>query len=461
MSAVPRQIVGLTPKVKGLKGISPKIHSIYPVNSSGTTEFRYDGNNQIVLNVPSFKSSWLNPMRTYLRFNFKSDTGCFPVNGVHPFNRLQLRVGNQVVEDIQNYSVISRMLSNMESVCAKSAKAYKSGDFRLSPSPNGGELDDVADLKDYYNNGTTLEHSLVSGLLSKDFQEHYIPVGYFNQSGGESMSLTLWLEDPNVTCVRDTAGSCGYTLSDVELVMEIVSMPQALNERLDKELYNSGKVSLPFTTFRCHTNHIPQNSQNAELSINESAMDLEAVFTAIRKQNLPPITDYSATNKVDNLMFLGGHKDQTKEDTDATFNDTGKVKSAQWRYDTQLMPQRRLEMGPRDTKNALLHTLSTLDKWDEDCFLGAMSGVGDGGSQWDKQGCFALVNSFKTSRDDYLNGLNSSATGAPLELSLSLAKPAQEALRLESFAKSNYTLNLTKGGQASVLNGGARETPMD
>ena len=461
MSAVPRQIVGLVPKVKGLKGIKPVIHSVYPVNSSGTTEFRYDGNNQIIVNFPAFQNSWLDVSKTYLRFNFKSDDGCFPVNGVHPFSRLQLRVGNQVVEDIQNYSTIARMLSNMESVCAKTSKAYRTGDWRLSGSPQGGELDDVADLKDYYNNGTTLEHSLVSGLLSKDFQDHYIPIGFFNQSGGESMSLTLWLEDPSITCVRDTAGTCGFTLSDVEMVMTAVEMPSALNERLDKELYNSGKISLPFTTFRCHTNHIPQNSQNAELSINESAMDLEAVYTAMRKQNLPPIVDYSTTNKIDNLMFVGGHKDATKQDTDATFNELGKVKSAQWRYDTRNFPSRRLEMGPRDTKNALLHTVATLNKWDEDCFLGTMSGVGDGGSQWDAQGCFGLFNSFKSSRDDYLNSLNSSATGAPLELSLSLAKPAQEALRLETFAKSNYTLNITKGGQASVLNGGARETPMD
>jgi hypothetical protein len=461
MSAVPRQIVGLTPKVKGLKGIKPITTSVYPVNSSGTTEFRYDGNNQIIINIPAYKGSWLDVSKTYLRFNFKSDAGCFPVNGIHPFNRLQLRVGNQVVEDIQSYSTISKMLSNMESICAKTSKAYRSGDYRGSPSPAGGELDDVADLKDYWNDGATVEHSLVSGLLSKDFQEHYIPVGFFNQSGGESMSLTLWLEDPNITCVRDTAGACGFTLSDVEMVMTVVEMPQALNDRLDKELYNSGKISLPFSTFRCHTNHIPQNSQNAELSINESAMDLEAVYTAMRKQNLPQIADYSATKKVDNLMFVGGHQDASKRDTDATFDETGKVKSCQWRYDTRNFPSRRLEMGARDTKNALLHTLSTLNKWDDDCFLGGMSGVGNGGSQWDAQGCFALVNSFKTSRDDYLNGLNSSATGAPLELSISLAKPAQEALRLESFAKSNYTLNITKGGQASVLNGGARETPMD
>ena len=197
------------------------------------------------------------------------------------------------------------------------------------------------------------------------------------------MSLTLWIEDPNITCVRDTAGANGFTLNDVEMVMEIVEMPQSLNERLDKELYNSGKISLPFSTFRFFQPHSHQ-PQNAELSINESAMDLECVYTAIRKQNLPPITDYSEVNKTDRLMFVGGHKDASVEDNDPSFNETGKVKSVQWRYDTSLYPQKRLEMGSRDTKSALLYALSTLDKWEDDCFFG-MSAVSDGGSQWDAQ----------------------------------------------------------------------------
>jgi hypothetical protein len=74
---------------------------------------------------------------------------------------------------------------------------------------------------------------------------------------------------------------------------------------------------------------------------------------------------------------------------------------------------------------------------------------------------FAIVQNFKTSRDDYVNGLNSAATGAPLMLSLQLAKPAQVPLRVESFCKNDYTLNVTKMGQATVLNGSARESPVD
>jgi hypothetical protein len=83
----------------------------------------------------------------------------------------------------------------------------------------------------------------------------------------------------------------------------------------------------------------------------------------------------------------------------------------------------------------------------------------DGTSNWDK-GAFMLAQSFKTSRDPYNNALNAAVSGSPLELSISLAKPATKALKFETFCKANYTLNLTKGGATSVLNSNKIEQPV-
>ena len=454
-SAVPRQVVGLMPKVKGLKGLRPKIHSLYPINSSGTTSFNpTSGNNQIVFAVPSFKNSWLNPQRSLLRFKFQTNSGTFAPHGVHPFNRLQIRIGQQVVEDVLGYSSICKVLSNLDSVCKKMGNSHASGDYRSSIN-----RPDTATLKSIYENGTTIEHNFASGIIGRDFQEHYLAIGAFNASGGYAMEITLWLEDPSVVCVRDTAGVPDYTLSEVEMQLEVVEMPQNVNDKLDKELYNGGKISIPFSTFRLHNNHISQEAQNAELSINESAQNLSAVFTTIRPQSLPAITDYdSATKGIDNLMFLGAHGDHNLADTDTNYNQTAKVKSFQYSYDTMLYPQKRLEMSSRDSKNALLYAVSGLDLWDTDSFVGATNK--DGLANWEHSGVFVIAQNFKTSRDDYLNGLSTQSTGAPLLLSISLAKPAQVPLKLESFCKSDYTLNITRMGQASVLNGSAQETPV-
>ena len=453
-TAIPKQVISM-PKVKGLKAIKPKIHTIYPINSSGTTTFRRatdgsDQNTQIVFSIPSYKNSWLNPQRTFLQLNLKTDTGCWATHGAPVFNRLQLRVGNVVVEDIMGLSSIERCLNNFDSVCKKYANSNQSGDFRATPNVNG-VLDNVDTLKEIYNNGTTIEKPLISGILGKEFQEHFIPLNAFNSSGGAAMELTLWLEDAAVTCVRDAAGSLGYTMSEVTLSMEVVEMPQALNEKLDKELFNGNAFKLPYSTWRQHSNFLPQNSQNAELSINESATNLETIYTTIRKQYLPPVVDWATVDNKDNLDFLGGHGDRTKVETDVAYNEVGPLKSYQFSYGTDLYPQKRSEMGPRDNKLAYLNAIHSLDKWDADCFAGTM--MPDGKGYWDEGGVFSLIQNFKSSRDDYSNGINSAAGGQALLLSLTLKKPATEALRIESFCKSSYQLNIKKGGNVDIING--------
>ena len=103
----------------------------------------------------------------------------------------------------------------------------------------------------------------------------------------------------------------------------------------------------------------------------------------------------------------------------------------------------------------MFHALNTLDKWDDDCFLGAMF---RNGTQWDYGGTFCLVNSFKTSRDDFMNGLNSTSTGSGIEMSLGLKKPAQVPLLVQSFVKSSYTLEIQKGGHTTIYNGAVKDS---
>lgn len=458
-SALPKQVISM-PRVKGLRSIKPKIVSLYPVNSSGTTTFRRatdgsDQNTTLTYQIPSYKSSWLNPTRTFLRFNLKTDDGCWATAGAPVFTRLQLRVGNQVVEDIMSLEAIERCLSNFDSVCKKYANSNQSGDFRATPNVAGGVLDDVAVLKEIYNNGTTIEKPLVSGILGKEFQEHYIPVHAFQPTNGCALELTLWLSEASVACVRDTPGELGYTISDAQLQIELVEMPDALNEKLDKQIFSGEAFKLPYSTWRLHSNYLPQNSQNAELSINESATNLETIYTTIRKQHLPPKTDWVDINSPDNLHFLGGHGDRTKKETDTDFNTTGAIKSYMFSYGTDLYPQKRAEMGSNDNKLAYLNAVHSLDKWDGDCFAGTM--LPGGKSYWDEGGVFSLIQNFRTSRDDYNNGINTASGGQALLLSLQLKKPAQEALRLESFCKSSYTLNIKKGGMVDIINGETTE----
>ena len=359
-----------------------------------------------------------------------------------------------MVESIREYHVLQKILSNMESYCAKKTNAHKSGDWRAHT------LESSTDFA-RFEKGQVVEHGIISGVLGRDFNEHFLPISYFQNSGGEAMQLTFYLNEAREFMARADSGmipenaTMGYVLDGVTLVIECVELPINLTSRMDKELYSGSKISLPFKTFRNHTNHISQGSQNVELSINENAMDLEASLTAIRPQVISPIYDYGDDGK-SNLDFVGGHSDFTKNDEASDFTED-KVASAQWRFGVNQYPQRRLQTAPHDSKDILLHTLATLDKFNDDCWLGGLNYNGD--PRWEN-GAFMLAQSFKTSRDDYNNGIAAASIGGPLELSISLSKPATKALKLDTFCRANYTLNLNKNGATSVLNSNKAEQPV-
>ena len=109
---MPQQLLSL-PKVKGLKGVDTRIHRIYPTNASGATEFVPEGGlNRIIFSIPAYKNGFYNPQRSF--FHFKAKTNAVTTNfnaGLPVINRMVLRTGNgMLIEDIQDYSVIQRIL---------------------------------------------------------------------------------------------------------------------------------------------------------------------------------------------------------------------------------------------------------------------------------------------------------------------------------------------------------------
>ena len=106
-------------------------------------------------------------------------------------------------------------------------------------------------------------------------------------------------------------------------------------------------------------------------------------------------------------------------------------------------------MADNDASLALCNAVHTLDVADKPVFA-ALADI------WDYEGVCCIVQSFKSSRDDFLNSLNSSSTGSPVELQIALKSALLLALRIDSFCKTNYTLNIMRGGQTTILNGSVK-----
>ena len=438
-AAVPQQLLSL-PKVSGLKGIETKIIKINPTNASSSTKFSTSTNDRITFSIPAYKNGFFNPQRSFLQFHVKTYAATSVMaNGIPVFNRMVLRTGNGVViEDIQDYAVIQRILNNFEENDKKTARANMIGDYRST---------DMTVAQGLHFTGVTYVHELISGILGKG-QQHYVPLGLFNASGGFAFEIELYLENNNIAAMSTTTGVATYELSNVNLQMEIVTLPSTVTDRLNSELSSDNKVSVPFSTFRLHTSSLAIGSESADVLISESAHDLETIYSVLRPQVVN--NKLSATSDIwykdDNLSFLGGYGDAR----DAA-GDANSVKSYQFRYDTKMYPEARAEMAANDSKQAMFNALHLLDISDKPVYCASVSGIT---SRWDENKTFMIVQNFKTSRDNFLAGLNSSSSGAPIELSLNLRSASTAALRIQSFVKSNYTLNIMKGGQTTLLNGG-------
>ena len=360
-------------------------------------------------------------------------------NGIPWVNRMVLRTSNgQGIEDIQNYNVIQRILSNFETNDYKFARSEVNGDYRAN------ENNTVADVALKHSVGMTYIHDLQSGILGKG-QQHYIPIGLFSASGGFSFELELYLEENAIATVSGNATQGSYEISNVSLQMEIVTLPNSITDRLNQELNSENKVSIPFCTYRLHQAYFPQSSTSVDVSISESAHDPETIYTVIRPQNLVPILNIVDTDfeSRDNMSSLGGYGTPSTAYSNA-------VLSYQFRYDSKYYPDAKAEMAPYDSKLALFNAIHLLDLADKAVFC---AGQNRTNCRWDADNTFAIVQSFKTSRDNFNNGLNSSSSGAPVELVITLRAPATSAMRIDNFVKSNYTLNIMKGGLTSLVNG--------
>lgn len=459
-AGVPRQLLTRT-KAMGIKNMKATTHVINPQNANSSTTFGYNSTNKVSFLVPAY-AGWLNPARSYLSYTVKTETGYFMAPGCPVINRLVIRngAGGQILEDIQQYSVIQRLLNNYDGASHIQAKAATSGDHRVAQMIGGGVTG--AQLKNLYENGTTVKQELVSGLLGRG-QDFFIPTYLFNGTGSACLEIEMYLEDPvnavlsDADTTRDANDNGDYSLTNVQLSLEVITMPKEISDKFDKELYSGSSVRIPYSQYRLHQNYVAQNSKLVDLMIAESSHDLESIWTCFRPQALQHVSWDGASGDtseaLDNFSTVGGHVDNTKSKSDPDSLTFDTVKAWHVRYGDRMFPARRCENADRDNKATLLNNLHTLDKAQDECFVGAMNK--NLKSIFDSAGTFAIIQSFKTTRDpQLLNSLNSSTNGIPLEMTVEFAKPASQALRVEHFVKSNHVVEINRGGNINLYNGG-------
>ena len=215
--------------------------------------------------------------------------------------------------------------------------------------------------------------------------------------------------------------------------IEVVQLPEFVDQKPNSQLMSGEKISIPMVNYRSHKSYIPASSQAVDITPSESAHDLESVMTVLLPNGVAAARPYGQVyGNEQNTRFYGGGVNAA-------------VKDWQFNYADRYYPAQKNELKTKDKRLALMHAVKNLD-------LTCKPAIVNQVNRWKDQ--FCIVQSFKTSKeDDILNGLNSSSSGSPLILQLSLKATAGVAYRVVSFVKQNQTLNVCKGGSASLTDG--------
>lgn len=455
--ALPRAMVA-PPRINGDDKLASKNVILYPANASGNSEFAPNSNSRIVFNIPAYANSFVNPKRSYLSFKVTKSGGAAGssrlVDGVPFIDRLTVRAGTQVVEDIMDYPVLERAMALMEGVDYTEGRATMNGDFgdiirklgRASKATTdathvAGSVAEglMAAQITKQEAGTTFTKPLLSGVIGKG-QEYYVPVGLFENAGSFAMQLEIYLAKAQhvVKLVTGSAATPTYTLSNVRLHLEVVTLPERALNAFNGSIARGGMISLPFNTYRVHKHYVQSSQSSIDMSITESAQNVERVIVAMRPQ--AAIDAYNTVGHLsddDNFNFVGGA------------NSGSVVSKWQFRYGQSYYPPATVE-NDAGSLPTVLASLASMDLLGKSARLTSLS---DDGIPLYEEKAFLIAQGFKTSPDDILNGLNASSTGAPIQLFITWASTASVNIALDAFVESSYNLNIKQGGQVTLVDG--------
>ena len=444
--ALPRNLVA-PPQVQGDDRVKSSSVKILPANANST--YSPTSGNRIVFNVPAYAKAFINPQRSYLSFNIKK-TGTQAdsrlIDGIPWIDRMTLKAGTVMVEDLREYALQERIESLYETEDHSLSRAWIEGDYssvlRKYTAGSGALAETILNKAIAEQTaGRNYTKPLLSGVIGKG-QQFYVPVGMLNASGSQALQMEVFLAAADQVVTRNTGvtDSPSYELSEVALHLEVVELPERALKAFNSAVLSGGMVKLPYKTTRCFQQHVPSGQTHIDFNIVENSKDAEKVMVAMRDQTKASgYTTADVNGATDDAFALRGGE-----------NSGSVISKYNFRYGTQMFPPAPVEVRDNaGTTPAILHGLASCDMLHRSPRLCAIDI--DGAPVYENKGFF-IAQGFKTSDDPLLNGLDTASGGAPIELKLDFS--ANNAnLSMFAFVKSNYSLNIGSTGAVTMTEG--------
>jgi len=245
----------------------------------------------ITINCGS-SSEHLDPSTVLLSFlitNTDGTNALWPATvGAHClFDRLQVRLGSTLVEDIQEFGKLTEIMQKMSMSPQKKMDEGQLGFGTAAASVNGSYF--LADQHDAQTIAASASKRVymkfdISGLFS---QHRWLPLYAL---GGQGLQIQLSLAPANQAMIISHSGttySQGYTLSDIRLLADYCSLSGELQESYVAALLNGTSLKIPIKSWECLVNYLPADSSGSfDVAISKSYTRLATLF-AVFNQNPP------------------------------------------------------------------------------------------------------------------------------------------------------------------------------
>ncbi len=434
MSGIPKSLIP-NQKVKSIP-LKRKIIELLPANSSSATQYSPSSNSRIIFNVPAYENCSLDMSQTFLRFlaTSTSANNLFK-DGIPVFNRILIKSGNgSVIEDITDFHLLERVFNLLKDTTSKSVDDTLEGYYDSKVDSTDLTTADVGTLQ---NVGRTYIKRLCSGLF---YNENSLPLHLMSGGGGFAMSIELYLNTSRESMKETaTAGTAmGYSLSNVVMQLCVTELESDVCSKYDEALCSGQALKIPFSTVRSHVSSLSVQGgaiANHNIFVSESVQDLQKVFTVFRDSSA------SSAASANDFVLLGGQEAGVK------------VNTYQYRYSTNYYPAQRVDLSGGSVQS-LMNVMDSLYMVKSGTPFLATSRAAGLEPRYETD-AFMLVQSFEGSGDNRLiSGMNTSSSGSPIQLDLTIQKPAAGAITLQAFTfvESGYNLVINPGGSVSLVN---------
>jgi hypothetical protein len=229
-------------------------------------------------------SDWFDPSTCKIFMNVKNDDADAAITprvagpwGL--FRRMRVLCGGQIVEDIDQYGRLHEMFHMMKPT---EKRANDSIEGFGAPDAIGAGAERVVCF------------TPMSGLLS---QEKYLPIRY--------SPLMLELELVSSADEAFTGAAPAFTLSDVQLKADLVTLDNSLDNEYSQHLLEGKALPIHFSTFTTASQVIAD--LNVTVNVSRALTRLKSVYVSLS-------TDNGGAKEVDNFYHpMGGAYDKTKE----------------------------------------------------------------------------------------------------------------------------------------------------